>query len=176
MNRTGPFGQFAPVYRSLGMWPRPLMGKACKEIGWTTPDPALSPEVLSSWEQDKGTYNIGLLAGSPFPDGTKLGFLDIDDDRFIRLGQALLGHPLCGRRGKKGIVIPIRYLPNFSPERKIRSPIGETGKLKDVAEYLLDGAVCAIPPSIHPETSQPYHWLGRPLHEMNFNELPLIGE
>jgi hypothetical protein len=34
--------------------------------------------------------------------------------------------------------------------------------------------LCVIPPTIHPDTRRLYQWIGRPLHEVGFNELPIV--
>jgi hypothetical protein len=64
--------------------------------------------------------------GSPFPDGTALGALDIDRDEYVGVGRALLRDPPCGRAGKKGAVFFVRVRgPLSNPEFRVR---GEEGK------------------------------------------------
>ena len=173
---TTPYGTWAPIYRKLGMWPRPLVGKACKEKNWQLPDSELPEGTIEKWDKERSQHNIGLVAGSPFPDGTLLGFLDIDNDKYIKLGLSLLGNPKCARRGKKGIVIPFRYPVGLVTSKKMRVKGKDNEELGEVAEFLLKGSLSAIPPSIHPDIGQPYIWIETPLHELNFNDLPLIGE
>jgi hypothetical protein len=48
------------------------------------------------------------------------------------------------------------------------------GKGDKVAECLFFKKLCVIPPTIHPETGQAYRWIGTPLHEIDFNELPIV--
>ena len=43
-----------------------------------------------------------------------------------------------------------------------------------VAECLFVKKLCVIPPTIHPDTGLPYRWIGAPLHEVDFNELPIV--
>ena len=85
-NPLKPFAEFAPIYRDLGYWPRPLLGKKCLESGWQKPNNELPDGTLERWIEEKPSHNIGLVAGSSFSDGTRLGFLDIDHDNFIKLG------------------------------------------------------------------------------------------
>lgn len=96
-----PFGSWAQIMRDAGFWPRPLIGKACKIPGWQTPDPELPTGTFENWSNKHSDNNIGLLMGSPFPDGTLLGALDIDHDAYVPLGRAILRDPPCGRIGKK---------------------------------------------------------------------------
>jgi hypothetical protein len=111
--------------------------------------------------------------GSPFPDGTTLGALDIDHDEYVRLGRASLLDAPSGRVGKKGVVFFVRVHGHLSnPEFKVR---GEANKrYGKVAECLFVRKLCVIPPTIHPDIGQPYCWFGRPLHELNFDELPIV--
>ena len=97
------FAHWAPVYRELGYWPRPITigSKACHIAGWQRPDHEIPAAELASWLTKYGHLGIGLLMGSPFPDGTTLGALDIDDDAYVRIGRALLRDPPCGRIGER---------------------------------------------------------------------------
>ena len=140
---------------------------------WQKPDSELSEATLASWLTSHAHFGIGLLMGSPFPDGTTLGALDIDRDEYVRVGRASLGHTPSGRVGKKGAVFFVRVRGRPSnPEFRVR---GEEGKhLGKVAECLFVRKLCVIPPTIHPDTGQAYRWIGRPLHEVDFNELPIV--
>ena len=67
--------------------------------------------------------------------------------------------------------VRVRGRPS-NPEFRVR---GEEGKrLGKVAECLFVRKLCVIPPTIHPDTGQAYRWIGRPLHEVDFNELPIV--
>lgn len=184
---AGPFGDWAQTYREIGLNPRPLkfpgvnskgkpIGKSCLETSWQKFDSELPEELLNQWDEQYPTYNIGLLMGTPLPDGTRLGALDIDHDAYVNLGNALLSNPVCGRFGKKGAVFFVRYTAGLEVKKKIKVKGDHNEKYGDVAEFLFEGTLCVIPPSIHPETGEPYRWIGTPLHEVNFNNLPLIGE
>jgi hypothetical protein len=111
--------------------------------------------------------------GSPFPDCTTFGALGIDQDDYVRVGRASLGHTPSGHVGKKGAVLFIRVRgPLSNPEFSVR---GEAGaRLGKVAECLFVRKLCVIPPTIHPDTGQAYRWIGTPLHEVDFDELPIV--
>ena len=153
------FADWVDVYRRLGYWPRPISAgaKACHVPGWQKPD-AEFPLLTASWPTKYGHLGIGLLMGSPFPDGTTLGALDTDHDDYTRIAQALLRDPPCGRVGKKGAVFFVRVRGRLSnPEFKVR---GEEGKrYGKVAECLFTKKLCVIPPTIHPDTGQAYRWI-----------------
>ncbi|WP_424360791.1 bifunctional DNA primase/polymerase [Methylocystis parvus] len=108
--------------------------------------------------------------GSPFPDGTTLGALDIDHDDYTRLGLALLGNPVCRRIGSKGAVAFVRI--RGEPKNAVFRVNGD--RKKQVAEMLVVKKLCVIPPTIHPTTGQPYRWIGKPLLETPFEDLPIV--
>jgi hypothetical protein len=54
-------------------------------------------EDVGAWLTSHAHFGIGLLMGSPFPDGTALGALDIDRDEYVRDGRVVLGDPPSGR-------------------------------------------------------------------------------
>jgi hypothetical protein len=169
------FTAWAPSYRERGFWPRPVKPgtKACHLAAWQTPDSELSVEVLQGWLASQRFAGIGLLMGSPFPDGTTLGALDIDHDDYVRIGRALLRDPPCGRIGKKGAVFFVRVRGSLSnPEFRVQGD--QAKRYGKVAECLFSKKLCVIPPTIHPETGRPYEWIGRPLHEVDFEELPIV--
>ena len=168
-----PYGTWAEIMRDAGFWPRPLLGKACKIPGWQKPDEEWDRVSIEKWAEMYPQHNIGLLMGSPLPDGTLLGALDIDHDDYVALGKAVLRNPPCGRIGKKGAVYFVRYEPTLK-NAKIR--VKGDSDYGQVLECLFNKCICVIPPSIHPDTQQPYRWIDTPLHEMDFQQLPLIGE
>jgi hypothetical protein len=169
------FAEWASLYRERGYWPRPITlgSKACKLPNWQRPDDKIREVEFASWIASSRDHGIGLLMGSPFTDGTTLGALDIDRDEYVRIGRALLRDPPSGRIGKKGAVFFVRVRGHLSnPEFRVA---GDHAKaLGKVAECLLVRKLCVIPPTIHPETGQPYEWIGRPLHEVDFSELPIV--
>ena len=171
----GPFADWASEYRRRGYWPRPITPgtKACHVREWQKPDSEWPEATLASWLTSHANFGIGLLMGSPFPDGTTLGALDIDHDEYVRLGRASLIASPCGRIGRRGAAffVRVRGRPN-NPEFRVR---GEEGKhLGKVAECLFVRKLCVIPPTSHPNLGQPYLWFGRPLHEVDFDELPIV--
>ena len=165
------FAERARVYRERGYWPRPITigRKACHLRDWQRPDAEIPAAELASWLTKYGHLGVGLLTGSPFPDGTALGALDINRDEYTRIAQALLRDPPCGRIGKRGAVLFVRVRGRLSnPEFRV------AGDGDKVAECLFTKKLCVIPPTIHPDTGQAYRWIGTPLHEIDFNQLPIV--
>jgi Bifunctional DNA primase/polymerase, N-terminal len=170
------FAKWAPIYRERGLEPRPVKpgGKGCYLKGWTKPDSELSQAELDRWLIKYANYGIGLRMGTPLPGGGHLGALDIDNDGYVRISKVLMGNPPCMRIGKKGVVIFTRIigdLPNstFKVKREDEPDL-------QVADCLFDKKLCVIPPTIHPGTKKPYRWIGTPLHQLDFDLLPVIGE
>jgi len=101
------------------------------------------------------------------------GALDVDHDDYAPLARALLRNPPCGRVGKKGAVFFVRVRgPLSNPEFRVQGD--QAKRYGKVAECLFEKKLCVIPPTIHPETARAYRWIGRALHEMSFNDLPIV--
>ena len=165
-----PFAELAPRYRERGLWPRPIAlgSKACPIKAWQKPDSDLQVGELRRWAETHAHYGIGLLMGTPLPDGTRLAALDIDRDEHVRVTEFLLGGAASGRVGKKGAAYFVRLRGN-PKNATLKTPGGV-----HVADLLFSKKLCVIPPTIHPDTKAPYRWIGTPLHEIDFNDLPLI--
>lgn len=171
------YREHAAIYENLGMWPRRIrLGtKACYDKRWQLPNSDLPSATLQKWRDTRGNFGIGLLMGSPISDGTRLGALDVDRNEYTALGRTLLRNPICGRFGQKGAVFFVRVRGNLgNPEFYVSGPEGK--KWGKVAECLFAKKLCVIPPTIHPDTNQPYHWIGTPLHEVDLLSLPVVGE
>ena len=170
---TGPFREFATIYRNRRLSARPIWPreKGCHMPRWQRAESEISDALFESWLQKFGTYGLGLVMGTPLPDGSILGALDIDHDDYTRVGRALLGNPVSGRFGKKGAVFFVRVFgkaENWEFKVKGRPELGK------VAECLFIKKLCVIPPTVHPDTKQPYRWLGTALHEVSFDQLPAV--
>lgn len=170
------FGKWAPIYRNLGLEPRPIKpGDKASVKGWSKPDSDLGKRTLSSWDKKYSNFGIGLRMGTPLPDGGFLGVVDIDRDDYVRLATTLLNDPPSGRLGAKGRAFFVRLLGNLkNAELNVRGESDTKGW--HVGDFLFTRKLCVIPPSIHPDTNEAYKWIGTPLHELDFSLLPKIGE
>lgn len=170
------FAENAEAYREAGYWPRPItIGKKGSHLNdWQKPDPDWSEKTILGWQDKYANAGIGLLLGSSLPDGTLLGALDIDHDDYVRVASVLLGgNPPCGRFGSKGIAYFVRIRGNGKYRQFKFKPEGSS-KSVDVAELHCTKRLCVIPPTIHPNTEQPYHWVGKSLLDTPYTELPII--
>ena len=168
------YSKFAPLYRAQGYWLRRISpgSKACYDPSWQVPDPEQPLERLKDWLEGDGSFGIGLLMGSPLPDGSRLGALDIDSDLYVALGRAVLGSTPCGRIGKKGAVVFVRIVGReTNAEFWVNGDFAHLGK---VAECLFHRKLCVIPPTIHPDTKRSYRWIGPTLLEVDYRDLPIV--
>jgi len=173
---TGPFFCEAPNYEMAGFWPRPVEpgSKSCRVRGWQRANSEIPTAERAKWLTNFANCGIGLAMGSPLPDGTRLGAFDVDVTTYAELARVLLGDPVCGRFGSKGIVYFVRYRGELgNPKFKLE---GVQGKTKAIVECLFQGSFCVIPPTVHPGTGGPYRWVGKSLLDTRFTELPLITE
>ena len=175
--RSEIYRLWAPIYQKRGLEPRPVQpgSKACKIKGWTKADDEISATTLKSWIDKYPNHGIGLRMGTPLPGGGHLGALDIDRDEYVGLGRVLLNDPPCGRFGSKGAVFFVRVMGEISNSKfKVKGEFAE--RYGQVVECLFNRTLCVIPPTIHPDTHEAYTWIGTPLHELDFDLLPVIGE
>lgn len=171
-----PFANEFPAYRAKGYSVRavPVGSKGPKRKGWQKPDPEQPSSFYEDMANDAKSPGIALLLGTAFSDGTTLAALDIDHNDYLRVARFLLGDPVCGRVGSKGIAFPVRLRGQMKMARTsldVKLPDSST---THVGELLVAGSVLAIPPTIHPDISRPYEWVGKPLLETSFEELPII--
>lgn len=170
------FADHAQSYFEAGYWSRPI-GKGSKGShlkNWQKPDPDWAERSILGWQDQYAAAGIGLLLGSPLPDGTLLGALDIDHDDYVRVASVLLGgNPPCGRFGSKGIAYFVRVKGN-GKYRQFKFKPENGSEAVAVGELLCVTRLCVIPPTIHPSTGQPYRWIGKSLLETPYTELPII--
>lgn len=168
------FAEYAQAYRDAGFWPRPVVlgEKRPPMKNWQLPDADTPLEAFRRWLREYANLGIGVVMGSVFPDGSRLGALDIDDDRFMQLAKAALMNPPSGRIGARGIV----YFVRVASEKPNRNFVIKSGNLTvKVGELLVDNKFCVLPPTIHPN-GNPYTWVGSSLLDVDYTSLPLIED
>lgn len=150
------------AYLDKGLWVRRVSPgkKGCRDQNWQR----AQPEV----EQTAPYDGIAIMAGSPLPDGTTLGFLDVDHDGLTEAFRIWLG-PKCERIGKKGTAIPVKIDGNVSNAKFYAG-----GGSKPLVELMAHQSIVVAPPSIHPETKKPYVWRGVSIVDLNLDDLPFI--
>ena len=176
----GVFGDWATKYWEAGYSPVPI-----------TPGHK-GPTHLSGWQRFSNIaratekemedllerfsdYGIGLCAGP----ASGLVFLDIDADEsefpeFGGLVRSVIEASPVERLGRKGFAAFYRGIGRDIPSTgfDICNKDGEVRRLYDV---IAAGKQLVIPPTIHPETKQPYQWLTRdnPIH-LKMDDYPIL--
>jgi len=129
-----------------------------------------SPTIQSAWMTRYAVNGIGLLLSTPISDGARIGAVDVDDDRCVRLAHAILGRCQSRKRGRKGetIFVAVRN------DQRIKSTVLYDYQKAQKVDVLFNGKMTVLPPSRHPETGEPYIWLGTPLLDCDFADLPIL--
>jgi hypothetical protein len=141
------FATTAPVLWEHGLPVIPLRGKKPFTTGWNTyctdfPDEATREAWLASCPHENIGLPLGPAAGICMID------VDTDDEELQKSILGVLPPSPWTRIGKKGMALAYRWseLSNF----KLRSDSGMMCELLGLGNQLV------LPPSIHPETGQPY--------------------
>ncbi|WP_112309666.1 bifunctional DNA primase/polymerase [Pseudogemmobacter bohemicus] len=164
------------AYKEAGFEPRPVTPgtKGPKVKDWNKPDAELPPDIYEKWAAKYADQGLCLRLGTVLPDGTMLAALDIDDDRFVRAAQFMLGNPRCGRFGSRGMAWFVRIRGEMKKAKIAFDIEASDGSKVHVGELLGKGCALVIPPTIHPGTERPYEWIGEPLLSVGIENLPII--
>jgi hypothetical protein len=112
-------------------------------VQWQSPERAIAPSPQPG-------AGVGVRLG-PQRGGAHLVALDWDDDKLSQLAMGQFPSPVCkaGRRGHTAFFVAHTEIPSkdFRVDRKC------------VVQVLSAGRQTVLPPSIHPDTSEPYFWL-----------------
>jgi P4 family phage/plasmid primase-like protien len=164
------FGETAPKYWAKGLSVIPVepRSKTPAVSGWPGYlGGVLSPTRQEQWCEQYEHHNIGLLLGSAVGDHYVIA-IDVDDNYLPRPVKGVIGEPYSAKRGKKGLTMFVR-----SPVRLKSCRLqAEDGSL--AIDILSSGRMTVMPPSIHPDTGEPYIWEGTPLVEIELERLPIF--
>ncbi len=120
------------------------------------------------WLRKYPEGNIAVVMGTKLPDGTILGALDVDDDRYSSFVGSILGYCPAIKRSPRGLTYFVRFPAAFK-KSVIKDHNG-----KSVCDILAKSSYVIIPPSIHPDGPE-YKWAGaKPLWECKYEELPYV--
>lgn len=162
---------------SCGYYVVPLLPgtKAAKDKEWQ--HLRLTAAQIARHFDPKADLNLGVLLGveaSPgvFPLAVDI---DVDDEALIRNIAEAFAVPPPAKRGKKGITYFAR-MGSPAKKRAMNRVDPVTKSRKQVVELLATGQQTVIPPSIHPETGQPYEWVGPSLLDFDPGELPEFND
>lgn len=126
-------------------------------------------ETRTQWLNQHGHYGIALLTGWMLDNQTRLVGIDVDHDAYVEPIKRIVGPFPCAKKGKKGITIFVRA----AKEATSRLIPKKGARIVDV---LAGNKMCVLPPSIHPETKGPYEWIGKPLYEVENEDMPFLSE
>jgi P4 family phage/plasmid primase-like protien len=170
---TGTFATHAPTYWEQGHSPLPIkaQSKAPEIKAWSGYcDNLPNPERRVEWIGKFGASGIGLCCGTEVMPNYRLVGIDIDDDRLVRAVDAFIGHSPAAKRGRKGLTLFAR-----SPKSdKLKSTALTNPHKNGVIDILASGKQTILPPSLHPETGEPYIWRDKSLLDVEFSELPVF--
>lgn len=99
--------------------------------------------------------------------------IDTDDGEIKAALAAIIPDSPVKKRGSKG------YSAFFRGSEKIVSrafSISVFGKQERIVDLLAYGKQTVCPPTIHPDTDEPYQWLDEPLEHYSPDDLPLLDD
>ena len=141
----------------------PVRGKQCIRKNWQSEQPLSRKRLNEIIQEDLTITGYALRFGSF--SGNLIG-LDLDGESAISLAEELgfsLKDTVSCTSGKQGRRLEILKAPDNFPldfyKAKIKIPAEVEG---EAIEIRLHRSCSCIPPSIHPETNQPYYWLNSP--------------
>jgi len=172
--RSGAFGREAQKYYDAGYSVIPIdegtkAPKGADLKNWSsfcaTQPSTKNRELFAS---KYGDHGIGLTLGMERKPGFILGAIDVDRDDLVAAVEELLDHPICAKKGRKGITFLCLA------EKGIKKTMFPDCDGKGAIDILLYGSQTVIPPSLHPDTEKPYHWRGPSLLDVSDDDLPVF--
>lgn len=162
------FEAYDPLYERMTLSATPVESGGKKPVvaGWTK-HLGLSATDRENLRSKHAKASIGLMAGTVLSNGNIFGFLDGDHPGFTEFFCRAI-HPLSGKIGQKGITIFCQFEAG-TKSRKVR----QKGAKAPIAEFMISSGMTVVPPSPHPSGVR-YRWHGKPLHEIDPCELPLL--
>jgi putative DNA primase/helicase len=146
------FSKTAPAYLKLGVSVIPLQANSKVPVptGWTDyADHPIPANIQKEWLHLPANHNIGLVLGKQ--SGVSVLDIDIEDDLMVSRIVKLLPQSPWHRRGRKGLVLAFKHTPDRDYTFRLKDKQGKT-----LIEFLSSGTQVVLPPSIHPDTMQPY--------------------
>lgn len=127
---------------------------------------------VEQWSASDGGVCIALGRGSR---DTVAADIDTDDAAIAAAILGALPTTQVGKAGQKGETLFFRASSNFPTRRfNVRGP---NGTVRRVLDLLGPGTQTVLPPTIHPDTGQPYRWTRiETLDAVNPNDLPWIDD
>lgn len=167
-----PFGEHAAAYWNAGYSPLPLEGKRPLVKNWSAYcDNLPKPETRAEWLTSFPGAGIGLTLGKELIEGYRLAAIDVDDERFVSLVEAIIAAEAPTKIGKKGKT----FIVMVEKSKTIKSTALRTASGEQAIDLLISGKQTVLPPSVHPDSGKSYHWEGRPLVDFAVDAIPLLS-
>lgn len=134
---------------------------------WCTTHPSI--HKVGAWSRMTNQHggNVGVACGRG------LICVDIDQDDLVEPLLALLPQTPVQKKGRKGVSLFYRGNTEVIRSKNYRTPNPNSVGLVDL---LAEGKRTVLPPSIHPDTGEPYVWLNsRTLANTSIDDLPEIA-
>lgn len=144
------FADTAPRYYAAGLQVIPLYAREKKPMpkDWSRfADNPVDASTQEQWIAGNPGSNIGLVLGKA--SGLIMIDIDSEDPKVIEAIMAVLPPSPWHRLGRKGMMLAYRYSPIKT--HRVKNISGQT-----IVETLAARTQCVLPPSIHPDTGQPY--------------------
>ncbi|MGU3417669.1 DUF3987 domain-containing protein [Methylobacterium sp. D54C] len=127
---------------------------------------------VDQWSASNGGVCV---AHGPASRGTVSADIDTDDPDIMAAILAVLPVSMVGKAGQKGETLFYRAGPGFMTRRfNVRGP---DGVLRRVLDLLGPGTQTVLPPTVHPDTGQPYRWTRtETLDAVDPDDLPWIDD
>jgi hypothetical protein len=119
----------------------------------------MSPESIAKLARERPQLGIAVAGGYG-----GLVPIDFDTDDKAILGEVFraIPRPNVAKKGRRGFVAFYRATGELPKGRKFLAPKGKDGTPGKVLVEILTTGKTVIPPSIHPDTKEPYRWLRGP--------------
>lgn len=149
-NPANVFANTAPAYLNRGVPVIPLApcDKRPIPVGWQVfSDRMPTPDEVAFWYNQYPNGNIGIVLGGQ----SKVVIVDIDtlDERIANIIESCLPPSPWERIGKKGKALAYRF--NGQKTFRVKTANGD-----QILDFLSSKTQLVLPPSIHPDTRQPY--------------------
>ena len=163
----------AEQYAEVGHWVTPLKHANKQAVLQNWQNTYVTPDRVPTLFSDQ--RNLGLLLGKPVNGLYSYAIdVDVDDPQVLyAVGQAV-GPGSPQKRGKKGMTFIIMSKDTSFAKAKIKGKGTKNTHGKPMIEILGDGNQTVVPPSIHPETGEPYEWVNFSLLSQHAHEIPLL--
>jgi P4 family phage/plasmid primase-like protien len=165
------FADNAPRYWEAGYSPLPLNGKRPLLKNWPSYcDNLPKAEARAEWLTRYPSAGSGLALGKELVPGYRLAAIDVDDDRFVSVAEAIIGPGAPAKIGKKGKT----FILLIEKAKDLKSTALRSASGSPVIDLLISDKQTVIPPSVHPEIGKPYRWVDRSLLEFGIDEIPRL--